>query len=237
MYIETEWLESVRKKSFYYPAAGFDFSDPISLLKDHVSEFVFCDIHYKNGLILKPVMSEAEGYKLIESNFSGDRFATLQLRHDSYGKSYRFLEPSKLIETYLYSGRQISVTRRRGFGQFGIAEFKDGEMGVFMHRGDSLGEGGSGMHFLANRKTRYEPLTNLFDQLARKFSNRAIVISDGSNSLIPDLMEHHRVSDDGKKIYEKLAESSFLSFKYRWQCVGWLTPRYGPTLVWGIERV
>lgn len=83
-------------------------------------------------------------------------------------EGYRFLAPSKLAETYERVGdrRRITVIRRRGFGQYALStEFADGSVGVFMHRGDISGEGGSNIYYLANMQSRHEPVGNLFDKL------------------------------------------------------------------------
>ena len=237
MYIEPDWLELSNGKSFFYPAAGSDFSDAIDMFHEYVPSFLFCDTRYSRGLNLPAIQINAASYKLVRSEKLGNVHAELQSKRDERGKSYRSLEPSKLIETYRRNdGREICIVRRRGYGQMGIMEFQEHEIGVFMHRGDSAGEGGSKVRFLANKKQRFLPSSNLFDKLAPKFAEHPIIISDGSNSDISVLAKYHRVEIAGDAIYKEIANQEFQQYGFTWRCIGWLTPRYGPTLIWGLRR-
>lgn len=114
----------------------------------------------------------------------GRAFAALE-RPSAYGRrGPRQIDPARLEETYLHeaSGRLIRVTRRRGFAQYALKEIPNGSLGVFFHRGDSMGEGGSDAWFLANRPRRHPPLSNLFARLKQKLAYPALIASDGSNT-------------------------------------------------------
>ena len=65
---------------------------------------------------------------------------------------YRKLEPGRLKQLYerVSDSRRLTVIRRRGFGQYVLGEFPNRSIGVFVHRGDSPGDGGSNTYFLAN---------------------------------------------------------------------------------------
>jgi hypothetical protein len=67
-------------------------------------------------------------------------------------RPYRKLEPGRLKQLYerVSDGRRLTVIRRRGFGQYVLGEFPNRSIGVFVHRGDSPGDGGSNTYFLAN---------------------------------------------------------------------------------------
>ena len=237
VFIEPEWLKFIKGKCFYYPSAGTDFYDAIYLFREFVSTFFFCDLNYPRGLNPPAIGLNDTNAKIIHREKRGDVDATFELKRDDRGKSYRSLEPSWLIETYVdRSGREIRIVRRRGYGQMGIDDFQKGEIGVFMHRGDSSGEAGSGIKYLANRRQSYPPCSNLFDQLAEKLSDRSIIISDGSNSDISFLIKYHRGGLQGDVIYEEISDQEFWQYGFTWRCIGWLTPRYGPTLIWGLIR-
>jgi len=45
-------------------------------------------------------------------------------------------------------GRRLTVIRRCGYEQYALGEFPNRSIGVFVHRGDSPGEGGSNVCFL-----------------------------------------------------------------------------------------
>jgi hypothetical protein len=167
--------------------------------------------------------------------------ATEETRISERGDRYRYLQPSRLLETYLRIGdqRQIAVIRRRGFGQYALSEeFADGSIGVFMHRGDGEGEGGSNVYFLANMPAKYEPLSNLFDKLSRKLANRALIVSDGSNCRIERLRKRDWQREvRGPEAFRESRPSAFTFGGWSWECVGYLGERYGPTLVWGVTRL
>jgi hypothetical protein len=237
-FIEPDWLESVRGTLFFYPAAGFDYAEPLNVFKDHLDTFWFCDMDYPRGLDLAPVFDINGDFRLVRSEKSGSFDATMENRNDAQGHEYRFLEPSSLSETYERSdGRRLCVVRRRGFGQIALTkEFHSRSIGVFMHRGDSTGESGSNVYFLANKKASFDPCGNLFDKLGERLADNALVISDGSNTHIGRLRRFHRENTDGAVAYEYYRGKSFIFGGFYWSCVGWLSRRYGPTLVWGLQR-
>lgn len=233
-HIADEWIAAVEGTSFFYPCAGGDHDEPLSVFQNHIDTFWFSDINYRRGLKLPPV--SLANFCRVKRTVLGAPHSQLEMR--TAGESHhRFIEPSKLVETYERrgDGRRISIIRRRGFGQIALTEeFKQRSLGVFMHRGDSTGEGGSNVFFLANIKKRYEPLGNLFDKLADRLADRAMIISDGSNTSIPQLRVHRQAT--GCDAFSDHHGHEFGFGGFRWCCVGWLGRRYGPTLVWGLTR-
>lgn len=241
-YIEPEWLRAVSGTTFYYPCAGRDHAEAIEVFGDYVTTFMFCDVNYPPGLKLAPAIDGAPGIRLVDCTFKGLADASEETRIDENGQKYRFLPPSKRIEAYEgEDGRTVTVIRRRGFGQIALStEFAERSIGVFMHRGDSPGEGGSNLYFLANRNARYEPCGRLFDKLASRLTDRALVITDGSNCDLKSLRKRiHRARDmSGHEAFRSHQDDGtpFLMRGFHWSCVGWLSKRYGPTLVWGLTR-
>jgi hypothetical protein len=199
-FVEPAWLSAVRGKTLLYPSAGRDWEEPLRLFDRYADRFWFADINYPAGLKLPPLYQANAAYQLLSQEIIGDSTAKMEQRQDERGRQYRYLPPSNLREVYKPMGqtRLISVNRRRGFGQYALVkEFHDGEIGIFMHRGDSPGEGGSKVYFLANMNARHEPCGRLFDKLSRKLADRALIITDGSNTHMKRLKALHRQEVDG----------------------------------------
>lgn len=241
MYVEEPWLNSVIGKSLYYPAAGDDMQEAISVFSGYVSKFYFCDLRYPQG-----VEDRLMGCSYLPASFCyrpsslirrGDIRAELAYRYDESNRRYRWLEPSSVVCTYLGpSGCQVRIIYRRGFGEMGLSELTAQELGVFMHRGDSAGEGGSGVTYLANKKRRFQALSMLFDLIASRAGASMIIVSDGSNTDISELRRYSSGNKCGSEIYDQIKESTFEKYGFLWRCIGWMQPRYGPTLVWGLNR-
>jgi hypothetical protein len=234
-HIEREWLEVVRNKALFYPAAGGDYCEALNIFCDHIDTFWFSDINYSTDQKLPSVFSPDSGFRRVEVQTSEAIEPMEERRPD---RPYRFLKPGKLIETYERTdGRRLIVIRRRGFGQIALStEFSAGSLGVFMHCGDSRGEGGSKVYFLSNMKTNYEPCGNLFDKIGRCLADRALIISDGSNTSIRRLRRFHWKDTQGREAFCHYRDRPFTFWGFHWTCVGWLSRRYGPTLVWGVTR-
>jgi hypothetical protein len=239
-YIAADWLEATRGSAFFYPAAGSDHTEALNIFQDYVDVFWFCDTMYQEGLNLPAVCASNTGWRLVGRNISGVPMATPERRIGENGREYYFLQPSKLAETYeRKDGRRLTVIRRRGFGQIALSkELGDRSLGVFMHRGDSRGEGGSNVYFLSNKKTEYEPCGNLFDKLGRRLKDKALIISDGSNASIRRrrLRRFHHKPTEGREAFSYHQGRTFQFGGFDWTCVGWLSRRNGPTLVWGLTR-
>lgn len=230
-FVEQEWIDNIRGGVFYYPAAGQDTTEPIAVFSEHTSEMHFCDIRYCDLEIMQPALPVSPD--VVE--FIGPRSAEL-IR---LGRSNQ-VEPGKRIEIYTEDRTfPLRIVRRRGFGQMGLAEFPYSSISVFMHRGDSMGEGGSNAFFLANRPKRYPPLGNLFSKLVPRLRNTALIITDGSNSDIAFTKKYREYTAERlspQDIYSDLRGKEHLYHGLVWACVGWMSKRYGPTLVWSTSK-
>lgn len=208
------------------------------MLNEHIGTFWFCDIYPtggKGGALGRQLLS----YQLMASETRGVLDAEIEVRQSEAGATYRHLEPGSVWDKYgRDDGRRICVVRRRGFGQIALVkEFSLRSLSVFMHRGDSRGESGSNTYFLANKQASYPPCANLFSKLAERLTDRALIISDGSNSHFSWLRRFHGGGMSGKAAFEYHADRPAREFGgFKWTCVGWLSHRYGPPLVWGLER-
>jgi hypothetical protein len=140
--------------------------------------------------------------------------------------------PGRLIEFYGREddARRLKIVRRREFGQCALSEFADRSIGIFVHRGDSEGEGGSNLFFLAN--------TPLYDKLSRKLADTALVVSDGSLVEPSFLRKFHRPKKEksGFDAYRFHKKKHYPFDPFDWRCVGYLGQRNGPTLVWQLTR-
>jgi hypothetical protein len=238
-FVEPSWLNAVKGTRFYYPAAYLDHMEALEVFQDVVDEFWFADSHYPADLRIEPALGKESIFRLLEVERNGAINARQEQRQDLLGHSFNYLEPSRLIERYeREDGRKITVVRRRGYGQIGLMEeFAEKELGVFMHRGDSNNDGGSGVWFLSNRKARYQPCGLLFDKLATRLADESLIVSDGSNCAIKEVKKFYFKNVTAEHAYNHFQGCNFDFGGFHWRCVGWLGERYGPTLVWGLMRI
>jgi hypothetical protein len=238
-FVEPSWLTAVKGTRFYYPAADLDHIEALEVFQDVVDDFWFADTHYRAGLKIEPALEKASRFRLLEVERNGAINAPLERRQDERRRPFNYLKPSRLIERYeREDGRKITVVRRRGYGQIGLMEeFSEKGLGVFMHRGDSMGEAGSNVWFLANRKARYQPCGMLFDKLASRLADESLIVSDGSNCKINALGTFHNRGVASEDAFKHFQGRDFEFRGFSWSCVGWMSERYGPTLVWGLKRI
>ena len=237
-FIEPVSLASLEGRSLFYPSAGFDWSEFLTTFADHIDEFRFADTQYQFDRNFGSPFVDPSEYRKIASDLDGNPTAQTETRKDASADAYDFVKPAHLTEVYerILDGRRLKVIRRRGYGQYALAEFSDRSIGVFVHRGDSPGEGGSNVVFLGNQKRRHEPLSNLFDKLTQKLADRALIISDGSNARAKFLAKFHNTDVSGAEAFAVQRETLFSFGAFEWKCVGYANRRYGPTLVWEVKR-
>lgn len=237
-------LGAVEGTALFYPCSGNDLEVPIRLFSPLVTEFWFVDQGYftpghqdtkrygfdRPANEVEPLLGDDADYKLLRKDIDGVPYWSL---HD------RDIEPCILTETYehLQSGKTVTVNRRRGYG---FSAFRNDirKIGVFFYRGDSQGEGGSGNLWLDPKHV---------DEVCAKLVDGGLFVTDGSqrkrwmNSTSTGA--YHQLS---KYNFEKcpmppdeLVDSSkpFTDSKGRtFTCIGYAGERYGPTLVWRVDR-
>ena len=124
--------------------------------------------------------------------------------------------------------RRITVHQCRGRGYDAFRTFlksRGSSLSIFFYRGDSPGEGGSGFYWLKKDRLR-----NVLEVL----EDGGLIVSDGSNA-VRQLSTFHRYTDLERMTLEKARSFTFAS--RRFECVGYLGERYGPTLVWQVKKV
>ena len=193
--IPVEYLERVRGKILFYPCSGRDWVEPVEVFAPYVDEFWFCDLNYDSDQ--HRIEKDNDAYRLIRCEPPvGDPASTLEEKTED--RPYRDIKPCIWRAHYEHrpSGRCLVINWRKGFGQIALSEeFDNRSIGVFIHRGDSPGEGGSNAYFFANRNAKHEPLRNLFNKLAKKLTDPALVVSDGSNCDFGHLKQWHGKSN------------------------------------------
>jgi hypothetical protein len=203
----------------FYPSSGRDVDLPISTFMNDINEFWFVDRSYQ---IKKPF-------------FQGAKF---NLRLES--KNYEILAGKTLItqetfqvkirhENYIHTptGRTITLKfcRARGYDLFRTVFKKHNKkISIFFHRGDSIGEGGSNFYWLGKKMIKF-----VFDQL----EDNALLVSDGSNAT-KKLSIFHNHNNVSKKLISNIQPITIGHQPL--QCIGDLGERYGPTLVWKVNK-
>lgn len=175
-------------KIFMYPCAGNDVVEPVQVFGEFYDTFLFVDLNYSSTTKMPKIIgwNEVSG----SQRRFGSANSSIRIVQNGYSK-FKVVDPEWFCSDYTNekTGRKISVVRRRGFGQYALHELSDDSLSMFMHRGDSAGEGGSNVYYLANRRTSHEPISNLLSIIKCKLTHPALIASDGSNTDITELRD------------------------------------------------
>lgn len=215
----------------FYPAAGSDTGIWLQLFHRWIKRYVFNDLFYRSrddrSFVVPPGFQVASRSEPPRAVRDGELLDCL-----NGVRSWREIQPSyHSLDVSTPLADEITIVRRRGFGQYALAEFSPSSIGVFVHRSDSQGEGGSNMCFLGNVPRVHPPLSNLWDKLNERLADRAIVISDGSLVQFKHLRHAARTPDDS--VY---MSRTFVSRGREWQMIGRMTDR-PRSKVWEVARV
>lgn len=212
-----------------YPCAGFDIVDPIRAFGDWFDTFVFVDITYRFDYFRMPALLD---WDEVPASVQLEGLAVDRIRMVERGqRRHREIEPAwrRTRHRNPCTGRIIDVVFRRGFGQYALHELRDGMLGMFLHRGDSAGEGGSGICFLGNHRMSHPPLSMLLDVIKRKMETPALIASDGSNTRIREIVD----AANGDT-----AITAFSKYGLAWERTGNLPGRLGrQTVVWRVAPI
>jgi len=170
-----------------YPCAGSDIAPVIRAFGHEFDTFLFVDLSYA---FRKSFKLQLEGWAPVAETRHLKGPAVSPVQFIAAGKfGHRDVEPAWLRQEYRHvaTSRTIEIVLRRGFGEYALHELADGSLDMFIHRGDSLGEGGSGVTFLGNQSRRHTPLSCMLSVLKRKLAFPALIASDGSNTPIKEL--------------------------------------------------
>jgi hypothetical protein len=213
-------LEGVAGAAFFYPSAGDDWDDPLRLFVPLITEFWFVDIAYFTGESAdraKPLLADLPLWAFQGFTLDGPPVAARERRVDAFGNEYPYVEPCTRSEVYRHqpSGTCVTIHRRRGYGQRSISLVPD--IGVFFHRGDSPGEGGSNVYWLSKR---------WFPEVRSRLREGGLVVTHGSLAHVKPLRRLARRNPSRKDAY--LGAIHFDKWSRRWTWVGWVGERATP---------
>lgn len=224
-----------RRGVLFYPCAGPDTEEAVDAFALDVTAFWFSDLDYQATDAGFVAGCSPRG----SMNVRGVPNASMGSRRTE-GLTHRWIEPCVWTARMRHNRTAVDITVhwRRGFGEYALErEFADRSISVFMHRGDSPGEGGSGSYFLGRRLRRHEPLSRLFDKLAAKLQDEALIISDGSNCALRQLRAFHKDMEIEPSAAMDASARPFERWGFRWKCIGYIGRHKGPTLIWRVTRL
>ena len=232
-------------KVLFYPCCGEDIFDAIQYFNSFVDTFFFCDIKIRiNNQTIRKIKSNLPDFDLLKSYevFTWKKYS-------GYSDSRRQEASRQNIEPSLYEkklkkttqiwnnekkNKQITIIWYEGDGYevFTKEEILT-QIGIFFYRGDSGGEGGSNVGWL-KVEGDIGKINKHFDVVLQKLSNNGLIVTDGSNC-----GEKYKFLKSYCDIRKELALENLPSVrkeKNEFKCIGKITPRYGHTLVWQIEK-
>ncbi|MDB2318009.1 hypothetical protein N9V88_00315 [bacterium] len=194
-----------KSRCLFYPSSGQDFIEPIEKFWPFIDEFWFVDPTYR----LK--------HSLIANHFTWTLIDTMLTTET--GLTIRKNTPFKVqIRTDIYleesTDRKIKIHSCKGLGYnaFRVAFRNTGKsLSIFLHRGDSPGEGGSDFHWLTKKMLKY---------LLLHVEPNGLIVTDGSNSSV---------------FYSEESPTPFQLHNRKFQPIAKIEPRNGPTVVWQIS--
>lgn len=257
LYLAPGVLQRLDGGTFFYPSAGADFRVPLALFAPVLADFWFVDRGYftpghedtrHDGLDLPigqapPLLAGKHEYRLLHRaveepawrSAGFDRLESPQMRRRREGVAAS--KPLLLTEHYLHlpSGRNVRLHRCRGDAMDCFeGEARLARLGVFFYRGDSAGEGGSGICWLSDR---------LECAVLERLKPGGLFVADGSDgTMCPDdnPSEFRRGQrtriNPARDIARVVAGIRPIEGAdgTRLRCVGYAGERYGSTLAWQV---
>lgn len=235
---------STLSKTLFYPCCWYDTLEPITVFQDLIENYHFSDTV---AIGLPHVVNSIDDDKPCNSSFQQKRPSFIKTLNHSFSQYYHY-ESSLMITNEDAGDLRLdhrSILYREQFRShennqiFNInchrydcrqAFHNIDSLSVFYYRGDSMGEGGSGVWWFG---------PDLFPQLVDKLEDGGFIITDGSNpdpnhlytpwmSLYTHSHFHFRDLKEGEQPK---------SFTYRnkyFQLLGDLSERYGTVYVWQV---
>lgn len=230
-------LDHLSETTLYYPCCGRDWSDPLRLFGPWVRHLRFVDPNLRfragtnSGQLSKDKFPE---WTFLHREVQGDPTQCTDLGAGPQVEERRpDFVPVTVSELYRHrpTGREVTLHWTKADGRKALDRFSD-PLGVFFHRGDSgpckdPGEGASGSHWLSKAW-----LTPVLHRLV----NHGFIVTDGScGEEYPELSRFHRDNTvDGARAVREAKD--FTVDGLHFQCIGFAGPRYGPTLIWQVDK-
>jgi hypothetical protein len=231
-------LHGLSATALFYPCSGADLWTPITLFAPLVAQLHFADVGYFRAghqntrtFGLDTPVEEAAPIAAPSGQWA---FAERKILPRIRG--WRSEDARALQEQYRLtdSGRSFDVIRSNAHCEDAL-EQPERPLGVFFYRGDSLGEGGSGI--LWNGFV-------LFETILDRLVDGGLFVTDGSN---PDALAR-----DGFAEAHPILSARYMKEDKGWRhmlgrtfrpyggsvltCVGFAGFRYGATLIWQLRR-
>ena len=239
-------------KVLFYPCCGSDIIDAISYFHPLVDTFFFCDsgrnvADRNRNRKIKENLPDFNLYKSTEECIWEKNTYEIPFRSQLVNGRNRINEPhlykrvtTKLTQIWKNEKDNKKITIIRVVGD-GYEVFTNDEMlkqiGIFFYRGDGTGEGGSDVRWLETEKDIGYSCGGIgrhFDVVLQKIANKGLIVTDGSNCGKEYGFFKQYWRDPGNAAsFDDSATKDGNIFK----CIGKITERYGPTLVWQIEKV
>lgn len=222
----------------FYPTAGLDLGEIVTAFRSRVDQMIFSDTSYRFDTGGQTRLFREARISPSKVDLRGPALSEQSRQRAGDGNRNR-VEPGWLTARLDDNEQVNEVVFRRGYSEYALRELEDRSIRVFVHRGDSPGEGGSNTYWFENLTKRHPPLGHLFDGLCSKLADTAWVVTDGSNvgpEAPEPLRRHHRARLKSSEAFAELHSERFDYGPFRWSCVDHLEPRYGPTIVWQVQR-
>jgi hypothetical protein len=230
-------LDHLAETTFYYPCSGRDWEVPLRLFGPHVKHLRFVDPNFR------PRLSNHRG-QLSSRDFPEWVFLRREITDDLTQPRANYLGPNlerdlpnfkqcAVSEVYQHvpTKHEITIHWHESDGRKTLDCF-DEPIGVFFHRGDhgpcdDPSEGTSGSHWLS--KAWLEPVI-------QRMVDGGLLVTDGScGKEYPELSRFHgNKAMNGDEAVSQSRE--FTDNGVRFKCVGFAGIRYGPTLIWQIQK-
>ncbi|MCZ8295573.1 MAG: hypothetical protein O9254_01475 [Rhodobacteraceae bacterium] len=240
-------LSALKGTCLFYPCSGADLLTPMVLFADKVAALCFADRGYfrprhqdtrHHGLDI--AVTEADPIPAPQDEWAF-RYRTVEEasapEDDDFDLYSRHLGVARLTETYHHNtaNAEFRVQRSNDDARRVFDSLTD-PLGVFFYRGDSLGEGGSGI--LWNDMP-------LMERVLHKLVNGGLLVTDGSNA--GDATRYgviqHRPVMQGREMRTAEQGLDWVGFSFkslfdrRLTCIGYAGQRYGATLIWQVDRI
>ena len=213
-----------RNRRLFYPCSGPDLREPIeSLLPTGIHDFWFADIRYRS----RQTQLHGERFSQIARTCKATRYI------NNHGDAYHLML-HRSLHRHLPSGRCFYVTFLGGDARNAL-DFIENQLdirfSIFLHRGDSTGEGGSNIPWLKGE---------LFPRVLCRLENQSLIITDGSlaNTCLSTFCTKQRKTNlDCSQISDKEVvghSKPFQAHGRHFECIDALGRRYGPTLCWHV---
>ncbi len=218
-----------------YPSSGpNDWEKILDHFIEKTNKFIFADLMYSRRQTQEFLLyiKSLKDTDILSTEYSGDFNLPIQ-----YTNTYREISPAFFTIKILYKGIEKEIIFRRGFGQYALYELENNSLKYFCHRGDSIGESGSGVFYLGNRNLRHPPISKLFSRLVEKLSPVSYIVSDGSNTDFRKLKDFYRsISDKEANEVQSLLPIKISVKNITLKAIDVLDRRYNHTLIWEVEK-